>query len=71
MMTEGIVEKDEGTGIMTGIMTGAVTEIMTETMTETIGGGMVVTALITTTGGGDAIAITDITGIAEIAGSNQ
>jgi hypothetical protein len=64
MMTEGTVEKDE-IGITTGIMT--------ETMivTGTMGGGEVVTALIMTTGGGDAIAMTDVIGTVGITAANQ
>ena len=64
MMTGGTIEKDDGTGITTETITVAVTG------TETGGGGGV-TALITTTGGGDAIAITDIIGTATIAGNNR
>lgn len=72
-MTEGIGET-EGIGIIT---TGIATETMTVTMTVTgtMGGGEVVTALITITGDGETIATiatTDIIGtVGTIAGSNQ
>jgi hypothetical protein len=65
MMTEGTGGKDVGIGITTGITT------ETMTVTETAGGGEAVTASITTTGGGDAIAITGIIGTVGIAGNNQ
>ncbi|HEX5080959.1 MAG TPA: hypothetical protein VFY40_02865 [Blastocatellia bacterium] len=65
MMTDGAVEKG-GTGITTGIMT------ETTIVAGTTGGGEAVTALITMTGDGDAIATTDIVGIAgTIAGNDQ
>jgi hypothetical protein len=62
MMTEGTGEKDGGTGIVTETMTGIVT--------GTGGGGVGVIALITTTGGGDAIVTTDIIGTVDIADTN-
>ena len=64
MMTGGTIEKDDGIGITTETMIGA------ETGTETVGGGGV-TVMITTTGGRDAIAITDIIGTAGIADTNR
>ena len=67
MMTEGTGEKDDGIGITTETMTVS----MTVTVTETGGVGGVVTALITTTGGGDAIAMTDIIGTVGITGTNR
>jgi hypothetical protein len=77
MMTEGIGET-EGIGIITtGIATEtmAVTMAVTVTVTGTMGGGEVVTALITITGDGETIATiatTDIIGtVGTIAGSNQ
>jgi hypothetical protein len=60
-MTEGIGEIDDGTGITTGAAT----------MTETDGGAEVVTVMITTTGGGDAIAMIDMIVTAGIAGNNR
>lgn len=66
-MTDEVVEIDDGTGIMIGIMIGTMTEIVTGTGD----GGVGVTALITMTGGGDAIVITDITGIVGFAGTNR